>query len=152
MNISVQDKLFSLITPVVEENNMELVDIEYRNEAGGMVLRVYIDKSGGVTIDDCSTISRELSTILDVDDTIDSSYTLEVSSPGLRRPLKKVNDFNRFKEKTVKIKTKELIENRKNFLGVLKGINNQLVVVDIDGKEYHVPFDSIVKANLELDF
>ena len=152
MNISVQDSLTELITPIVEENNYELVDVEYKNEAGGMVLRVYVDKLGGITIDDCSIISRELSTVLDVNDLISNSYRLEVSSPGLRRPLKKRNDFEKYKERTVKIKTKELVMERKNFLGVLKGIEDEMVTIDIDGKIYSLPFDSIVKANLELEF
>ena len=152
MNISVQDSLVELITPIVEESNYELVDVEYKNEAGGMVLRVYVDKLGGITIDDCSIISRELSTVLDVNDLISNSYRLEVSSPGLRRPLKKKNDFEKYIERTVKIKTKELIMERKNFLGVLKGIENETVMIDIDGKMYTVPLDSIVKANLELEF
>lgn len=152
MNISVQDSLAELITPIVEESNYELVDVEYKNEAGGMVLRVYVDKLGGITIDDCSIISRELSTVLDVNDLISNSYRLEVSSPGLRRPLKKKNDFEKYKERTVKIKTKELIMERKNFLGVLKGIENETVMIEIDGKMYSVPLDSIVKANLELEF
>ncbi|NIP31593.1 MAG: ribosome maturation factor RimP [Candidatus Dadabacteria bacterium] len=152
MNESIEKSLNELITPIVNEYGFELVDIEYKNEAGGMVLRIYLDREGGITIDDCSIISKELSTQLDVSNIIHNSYTLEVSSPGLRRPLKKENDFNRFKEKKVKIKTKELIKDRRNFLGTLKGIEDRLVMVEVEGVLYNLPLDSIAKANLELEF
>lgn len=141
-----------IVSPILEEKSIELVDIELKNEAGGRVLRVYLDKLGGITLDDCTQVSRELSVLLDVNEIIEGSYNLEVSSPGLRRPLRKESDFERFAGKKVKIKTHETIEDRKNFIGNLMGIEEKVVSVDVDGKLYSLPFDSIKKANLELDF
>ena len=137
---------------LLDNCNMELVDIEYRGEGRGKVLRLYIDKENGVTIDDCADISRELSVILDVNDIITDRYTLEVSSPGLRRPLKKIDDFKRFKGKLVLIKTKENIDNRKVFKGKLNDCLEDHIVVEIDNETYEIPFDLIKKANLEINF
>ncbi len=141
-----------ILAPILDEGHIELVDIEFKNEAGGKVLRVYLDKPGGIKLDDCAKVSRNLSVLLDVNDVIGSSYNLEVSSPGLRRPLRKESDFERFAGKKVKIKTNEIIEDRKNFIGNLMGIEKKIVSVDVDGKLYSLPLDSIKKANLELDF
>ena len=105
----VVDSVKELSETLLNSLSIELVDIEYRGEGRDKVLRIYIDKENGVTIDDCADISRELSVILDVNDVIPDRYTLEVSSPGLRRPLKKVEDFKRFIGKLVLIKTKESI-------------------------------------------
>ena len=132
--------------------NMELVDIEYRGEGRGKVLRIYIEKENGVTVDDCADISRELSLVLDVNNVIQSRYTLEVSSPGLRRPLKKIEDFRRFKGKFVLIKTKEPINNRRVFKGTLDNCLSDHIVIEIDSVLYEVPFRLIRKANLEINF
>lgn len=141
-----------ILLPVLNEQNIELVDIELKNEAGGKILRIYLDKMGGISVDDCAEVSRELSVLLDVNDIVESSYTLEVSSPGLRRPLRKESDFERFRGKKVKIKTTHPFENRRNFKGDLMGIEESVVSVNVDGKLYKLPLDSIKKANLELDF
>lgn len=141
-----------ILQPILVEDGIELVDIELKNEAGGKTLRIYLDKNGGITLDDCAKVSRNLSVLLDVNDCIQSSYTLEVSSPGLRRPLKKESDFEKFTGKKVKIKTKEMIENRRNFIGNLIGIDKKVVSVDVDGRLYSLHLDSILNANLELDF
>jgi len=104
-----QKKLESLVEPVVTGQGYELVDVGFKNELGAWILRVYIDKPGSaerVGLDDCASVSRELSAVLDVDDTIQGHYSLEVSSPGLNRPLKKVSDFARFVGKKAKIRTK----------------------------------------------
>ena len=132
--------------------SIELVDIEYRGEGRGKVLRIYVDKENGVTIDDCADISRELSVILDVNDVIPDRYTLEVSSPGLRRPLKKIEDFKRFIGNLVLIRTKESINNRKVFKGTLNGCFDNHVVIEIDNESYEIPFQLIKKANLEINF
>ncbi|MGH7885755.1 MAG: ribosome maturation factor RimP [Thermodesulfobacteriota bacterium] len=141
-----------ILQPILDEDGIELVDIELKNEAGGKTLRIYLDKSGGITLDDCAMVSRNLNMLLDVNDVIESSYTLEVSSPGLRRPLKKESDFKKFTGKKVKIKTKEMIESRRNFVGNLIGIEKKVVSVDVDGRLFSLPLDSILNANLELDF
>jgi len=113
---------------------------------------MFIDKTSGVTVEDCANISRELSTLLDINGVIDERYVLEVSSPGLRRPLKKLEDFKRYEGKLVLIKTKELIENRKVFKGYLKNTNDEGIEMDIDGTMYSLSFSQINKANLEIDF
>lgn len=132
---------------------LELVDLEYRREGRGRVLRIYIDKEGGVTVDDCAKVSRELGTLLDVHDVIPDSYNLEVSSPGLTRALRKPRDFERFKGKKVKIKTKtDIIEDRRVLVGRLLDFADDVATVLVDGRTYFIEYDKIEKANLELDF
>ena len=141
-----------LLEPILIDKNIELFDIEVKGLGGRGVLRVFIDKEEGVTIDDCTKVSRELGTLLDVHDVIPGSYNLEVSSPGLTRPLKKPGDYIRFKGKTVKIKTIEDIENKTVFIGKLLGFIDETVSIETEGGEYLIPYNNIEKANLELDF
>jgi ribosome maturation factor RimP len=141
-----------LLEPILIDKNIGLFDIEVKGLGGRGVLRVFIDKEEGVTIDDCTKVSRELGTLLDVHDVIPGSYNLEVSSPGLTRPLKKPGDYIRFKGKTVKIKTIEDIENKKVFIGKLLGFIDETVSIETEGVEYLIPYNNIEKANLELDF
>jgi len=149
---SVIENILHMAEPLLVGKNMELVDLEFRKEGVGKVLRLFIDKTDGVTVEDCANISRELSTLMDVNETIEEKYVLEVSSPGLRRPLKKIDDFKKFKGKLVLIKTKEPIENRKVFKGYLKDTNDEGIEMDIDGLLYSLSFQQIHKANLEIDF
>jgi ribosome maturation factor RimP len=136
---------------------MELVELEYKREGQGMVLRVYLDKPGGVTLDDCSEVSRELSALLDVDDIIPNRYTLEVSSPGLNRPLVKEDDYRRSAGKLVKIRTRLLTPDdkgnmRKTFYGELLGIDDGIVRVKLkEGQTASLPLTGIAKANLEFE-
>jgi Uncharacterized protein conserved in bacteria len=116
------------------------------------VLRIYIDKEGGISVDDCAKLSRELGTLLDIHDVIPGSYTLEVSSPGLTRALKKPKDFKRFKGKKVKIKTKMDIQKRRFFVGKLLDFEDNVASVEVDGRLYSIPYEEIEKANLELEF
>ncbi len=141
-----------LLEPILIDKDIELFDIEVKGLGGKGVLRVFIDKEEGVTIDDCTKISRELGMLLDVHDVIPGSYNLEVSSPGLTRPLKRPGDYIRFKGKTVKIKTIEDIENKKVFIGKLLGFIDETVSIETEGVEYLIPYNNIEKANLELDF
>jgi len=149
---SVIENILHMAEPLLVGKNMELVDLEFRKEGVGKVLRLFIDKTDGVTVEDCANISRELSTLMDVNEIIEEKYVLEVSSPGLRRPLKKIDDFKKFKGKLVLIKTKEPIENRKVFKGYLKDTNDEGIEMDIDGLLYSLSFHQIHKANLEIDF
>ena len=149
---SVIENILHMAESLLVGKNMELVDLEFRKEGVGKVLRLFIDKTDGVTVEDCANISRELSTLMDVNETIEEKYVLEVSSPGLRRPLKKIDDFKKFKGKLVLIKTKEPIENRKVFKGYLKDTNDEGIEMDIDGLLYSLSFQQIHKANLEIDF
>lgn len=142
-----------ILDPLFLGEGLELVDLEYRREGRGRVLRIYIDKEGGVTVDDCAKVSRELGTLLDVHDVIPGSYNLEVSSPGLTRALRKPRDFERFKGKKVKIKTKtDSIEERRVFVGRLLDFADDVATVLVDGRTYLIEYNKIEKANLELDF
>jgi len=141
-----------LLEGVLIEEGLELVDIEYRSEGRGKVLRVYIDKEGGVTLGDCTEISRELGYLLDVHDVIPGSYNLEVSSPGLTRTLKKAKDFERFKGKKVKIKIKFQIDGKNVFTGRLLDFQKGIASLEAEGNVYSIPFGEIEKANLEFEF
>ena len=144
--------LKELLEPILIEKNLELFDIEFKGLGRKGILRVYIDKEEGVTIDDCARISRELGALLDVHDVIPGSYNLEISSPGLTRPLRKPSDYLRFKGKKVKIKTVEDIGNKKVFKGKLLDFIDDTVSLETDGMNYLIPYSKIEKANLELDF
>jgi len=149
---SVNENIIKMAEPLLRGKDMELVDLEFRKEGVGKVLRLFIDKKDGITVEDCAIISRELSTLLDVNEVIAERYVLEVSSPGLRRPLKKSEDFKRYEGKLVLIKTNEPIENRKVFKGYLKDTNDEGIEMDIDGIIYSLSYHQINKANLEIDF
>ena len=127
-----ESKTEELVQPLVDKNKFELVDVEYVKEAGTNYLRVYIDKEGGITIDDCETISRALSDLLDEKDYIDEAYILEVSSPGLGRPLKKDKDFARSIGEEVDVKLFKPIEKQKEFSGILESYNDTEVTIRLD--------------------
>ncbi|HEX9102893.1 MAG TPA: ribosome maturation factor RimP [Polyangia bacterium] len=151
-----QTKLQSLVEPVVAGQGYELVDVEFKSELGAWILRVYIDKpgaEGGVGLDDCASVSRELSAVLDVDDAIPGHYSLEVSSPGLNRPLKKEADFARFVGKKAKIRTRHPVgESRRNFSGTLVAVAAGKVQIDVGDQVCEVPVDDVEKANLVYEF
>jgi len=148
----VSEKVASLVSPVLEKAGMELVDIEYRKEGSGWVLRLFIDRDGGVALDDCADVSREVEALLDADDIIPHAYSLEVSSPGLNRPLKKEGDFKRFAGKMAKIKTFEAIGGSRNFKGRIEACDDGVVVLDVDGTIHRIPLKKIAKANIEYEF
>lgn len=124
----------ALILPIVEEHGFELVDVEYVKEAGTWYLRIYIDKEGGITIDDCEIVSRAFGELLDEHDFIEEAYILEVSSPGLGRPLKKEKDFKRSMGKEVEIRTYRPIERQKEFYGVLTAYDENSVTIELEDK------------------
>lgn len=134
--------------PVVQEAGLELVEAEFLKEGGGWYLRLYIDKPGGVNHEDCRYVSERVSRLLDEKDLITHSYTLEVSSPGIERPLKKPADFNRFMGKTALINTFAPVNGRKKFCGLLKGTRQDEVLIDIDGEEVVIPLKQIASARL----
>ncbi len=136
--------------PIVESEGMELVDVEFRTERGSWVLRFYIDREGGVTVDDCATISEQLSVVLDVKNLIPHQYNLEVSSPGLDRPLASERDFNRNIGREIKIRTKEPVSGRRNFKGKLTAVINGTAIIEEDGKYHQVRIDNINKARLVI--
>jgi len=133
---------------------MEIVDIDFRHEGsrGGRVLRLYLDKEGGPNMDDLSQVSRQLSELLDAQDTIDGAYTLEVSSPGINRPLKKPAHFARFVGKRIRVRTRDLIDGRRSFLGILGQVVEGSVILTQEGKCYQIPFSMIEKSNYEHDW
>jgi len=147
-------QVWQLGAPLVESEGMEIVDIDFRHEGsrGGRVLRLYLDKEGGPNMDDLSRVSRQLSELLDVQDTIDGAYTLEVSSPGINRPLKKPAHFARFVGKRIRVRTRDLIDGRRSFLGILGQVVEDSVILTQEGKRYQIPFSMIEKSNYEHDW
>ena len=153
------DRLWEIVDPLAGDEGLEVVDIELRHEGGsGRVLRVYLDKvekqdeTEAPGVEELSRVSRELSDILDVYDIVAGSYTLEVSSPGINRPLRKPEHFARFVGQRVRVHTGEMIGGRKMFLGPLHGTAGEGVVVLQDGQEVFIPFGLIVKANVEYEW
>ncbi len=155
------EQLSVIIVPILESMSMELVDLEYVHEGRDWFLRIYIDKEGGVTLDNCAEASREIGAVLEVEDLVHTAYRLEVSSPGLERPLKKVKDFERFAGSLVRVKTFESLDPdqrghaRKTFVGTLLGIEDGVVRIEQTDKKGGVvefPLDGIAKANLEYEF
>ena len=152
MSKEIIDRVSSIATPVLFNEGMELVEIEYRREAKGRVLRLYIDKEEGVSIDDCTHISQEIGRSLDVEDFIPTPYTLEVSSPGLTRPLKSEKDFIKYRDHLIKVKTIDPIGNQRRFKGRLLGFSENRIEIEVDGGIIHIPLANVAKANLEIDF
>ena len=128
-------KAEELVLPLVEANNFELVDVEYVKEAGTWYLRVYIDKEGGININDCERVSRAFSEILDKEDPIEDAYILEVSSPGLGRPLKKDKDFQRHLGDEVEVRTYKPINKQKEFVGLLDAWDKETVTLQMENGE-----------------
>jgi ribosome maturation factor RimP len=127
-----EQKTEELLMPIIEKNNFELVDVEYVKEAGTWYLRAYIDKPGGITVDDCEVVSRAFSDILDEKDYIEDSYIFEVSSPGLGRPLKKEKDFARSIGEEVEIRTYRAIDRQKEFIGILVEYDKDTVTIEYE--------------------
>ena len=144
-------KTEAFLLPLMEESRFELVDVEYVKETGNWYLRAYIDKEGGFTVDDCETVSRRLRDWLDKEDFIEDSYILEVSSPGLGRPLKKEKDFVRNKGKEVDIKLYKAIDRQKDFTGILTDFDKDTVTITMGDGET-VVFDKADIALIRLSF
>ena len=139
---------------------LEIFDVEFRREGPGMVLRVRLDRPGrsatadeSVSVDDCARVSRDLSAVLDVEDVVPIAYTLEVSSPGLDRPLRHAGDYGRFTGRRAKLVMREAVDGQKFFKGILGGIDGHDVLIDgDDGRPHRVPMGVITRANLEVEF
>lgn len=138
----------ALVEPLCESEGLELVHIEYQREPRGRVLRLYIDRTSGVSIDDCVNVSRQLNDLLDVKMDDMGPYTLEVTSPGPERPLSKLQDYERFKGRTVKIKTRQPINEQKNFTGTIIGTSAEQIKLSSNEKTVVIPFGHIAKARL----
>lgn len=148
-----EDVVYALVKPIVEKNDLELIDVEYKKEGPNWYLRVYIDKENGVGLDDCQRVSEEISGILDEKDPINNSYFLEVSSPGLDRPLRKESDYSRYIDKKIEVTTYEQINNNKYFKGFNKGINDSVLTMILeDDSEVNIPIKSIASSRLYFEF
>jgi ribosome maturation factor RimP len=145
-------RIKQIAEPIVQCEGMELVDLEFRPEKRGRVLRLIIDREGGITLDHCASISREVDKNLDIAGIPPGPYTLEVSSPGLNRPLKRQADFDRFRNRQIKVKTAMAIGGRKTFRGRLLAYQDGIVEIEQGNGVTQIPFDQIVKANLEYEF
>ena len=154
------EQIEKLVQPLLEDLGCELVDLEYQREQRGWVLRFFLDKEGGINLDQCAMASREISSLMDVENIISTAYSLEVSSPGIERPLKKSPDFKRFIGQLAKIKTITSIDpdatgkNRKTFVGTLSGFEGEDVLLTLKNTTdaIRVPLQQIDKANLHYEF
>ena len=142
----------TLAHPILQEYDLELVDVEYLRERSGWIVRITIDKEGGVTLGDCTKVSRELGFLIELKDVIEHPYNLEVSSPGLDRPLKTAKDFQRFAGRTVTIRTTEPLDGQRNFKGTLRSCENGEVTLDNQGKTWRISIEAIAKAKLVYEF
>ncbi len=148
-----QTELEGLLAPVVDSLGYEFVGLEYLPQGKHSLLRIYIDKAGGVTVDDCGTVSHQVSGVLEVEDPISGHYVLEVSSPGLDRPLFKFEDFERFSGNIVQIRLQTPLAGQRNFKGLLQGVDaaDQLVELAMDEKIISLPWERIEKARLVFE-
>ena len=152
------ERVSAIAQPILDALRLELVEIEFKRSGREAILRLFIDKEGGVTLDDCADVSRELSLVLDVEDFIPCAYNLEVSSPGLDRPLKTPADYERFTGRLIKVRTYEPFcdddgNKRKTFLGTLEGLTDRVVRMKLtEGQTAAIPLERVAKANLEFEF
>ena len=157
---TVVEKVRDIAGRVAADRGLEIFDVQFRREAPGMVLRIQIDRPGpaataedSVSVEDCAHISRELSALLDVEDVVPAAYTLEVSSPGLDRPLRRPDDFRRFAGRQAKIVMRQKVDGQGYFRGKLGGLDGADVLIESEnGKMHRVPFELITRANLEVEF
>jgi ribosome maturation factor RimP len=152
MDSSVVQRVWEITEPLIANAGMELVDIDYRREIRGTVLRFYLDREGGVSLDDLAPMSRRLGDLLDVHDTVPGSYTLEVSSPGINRRLRRPEHFRRYIAKRVRVRTTVPLEGRRSFVGPLMAVEAGGIVVGLDGSAQFIRFEDIAQANYEHDF
>lgn len=149
--VQVADRLTKIIEPIVSGMGYECVGVEFLSRGKLSVLRVFIDSEHGIVVDDCAKVSHQLSGALDVEDPIRGQYQLEISSPGINRPLFKAADFDRFKDHLVEIELAQVQNGRRKYTGQLKGLRETWVMLEIDGEIQEIPFDQIRKAYLAVD-
>lgn len=147
-----EGKIEKIIRSQLEEDGYELLHVEVRPEGGSTILRIYVDKPDGVSIDDCAAASRKISVLLDVEDPFEGNYTLEVSSPGIERPLFSPKDYLRFQGREVKLVTKTKIDNRRKFTGKIVSLQNEIVTLSSGGELIKIAYEEIKKAHLVYDF
>jgi len=145
-------RVASLAEPVVQEAGCELVEVQFQRESRGWILRLIIDNDKGVTLDDCVRVSREVGNLLEIEDVIDQAYNLEVSSPGLDRPLRGPEDFKRFQGRQAKVVTKESIDRQHVFIGRIESVeNNDVIALKTEHGTVRIPYSQVSKARLEIE-
>ncbi|HEC97296.1 MAG TPA: ribosome maturation factor RimP [Nitrospirae bacterium] len=148
----IRKKVMELATEATEIAGVELFDVGLIGRRGKMILRVAIDNEQGIGIKECERVSRQLEALLDVEDPIQGTYTLEVTSPGLDRPLRNIEDFERFKGRQARVVTTERIDNQTFFTGRIKSVKGDIIVFELDNKEVEIPYKIVSKARLEIEF
>lgn len=147
---AVEDRVAALAGRIAAREGCELVQVEYVHQAGRWILRLYLDRTGGITVGDCAAVSRQLSAVLDVEDFIPHAYNLEVSSPGLDRPLTKGDDYVRFAGEAVNIRTSTPLDGRRRFKGILQKFEGEVVTItDHAGEVFEIPLELVSKARLD---
>jgi ribosome maturation factor RimP len=149
MGETVVERVWALAEPLVAHEGLEMVDVEFRHEGRGMVLRLFLDRQGGVTLDDLTKLSRQLGDVLDVHDAVPGRYTLEVSSPGINRRLRRPDHFRRYLGDTVRVRTIAPLEGRRNFHGRLVDVGTEGVTVATSAGAQFIRFPDIAQANYE---
>jgi ribosome maturation factor RimP len=153
ISLDLINRIGEIARPILDSMGLELVGVEYSGHGGRGRVRLFIDKAGGVTLDECEQASRSVSVALDVEDPIPVAYVLEVSSPGLDRPLKRREDFERCKGQRIKVRTSQAIEDRWDWTGRLQGLSDgQVVLLLAEGREMMLPLDLISSARIELEW
>lgn len=148
----IEDKVMNLLSPVAKDHGFELVDVEWTTDSGRKTLRAFVDKEGGISIDDCAFLSGYLEDVLDIEDAVPGAYLFEVSSPGLNRPLRRKEHFEKAIGEEIQLATKEKVNGRKNYKGILKGCESELIKIEIDGQDHEVPLAEVQKARIVFDF
>ncbi len=151
MATDLRDKLIALLEPELGTIGYELVELEYKPRGHNGLLRVYIDAADGVGLEDCAKVSRRVSSLLDVEDPIPGAYDLEVSSPGLNRPLRTLEHYRRFAGEKVKVQTVRPIEGQRRFKGMLRAVDDTTLQLEVDGEEREIPLDLVERASLAPD-
>ena len=147
----VTQSVTELIEPGLLADGLELVDVEFKKEGKNWILRIYIDREGGVTLADCQKVSRLAGDLIEVEEVIEPVYTLEVSSPGLNRVLKKEKDFLMYSGKKIYVQCHAPMDGRKKFTGILTGFIDQSIHLEVDGQHYTIPLNLVAKANLVIE-
>ncbi|MEC4685495.1 MAG: ribosome maturation factor RimP [Nitrospirota bacterium] len=148
----IRKKVRELAREATEIAGVELFDVELLGQRGKMIVRVIIDNEQGIGIKDCERVSKQLEALLDVEDPIQGSYTLEVTTPGLDRPLRGIEDFERFKGRLARVVTTERIANQTFFVGRIKSVKGDTIVLELENKEVEIPYKIVSKARLEIEF
>jgi ribosome maturation factor RimP len=149
MNEMVAERVWEIAEPLVTHEGLEMVDVEFRRESRGMVLRLYLDREGGVSLDDLTRVSRQLGDLLDVHDAVPGPYTLEVSSPGINRRLRRPEHFRRYLGKRVRVRTAGAVAGRRGFVGTLQSVDPEGIVVEEGAGLHRIRFTEIAQANYE---